>query len=291
MRIFNFGSLNIDHVYRVNELVSPGATISASDYQQYCGGKGLNQSIALARAGASVVHVGVLGPDGDMLLQQLQADGVDTSMIRRIDAASGHAVIQVSDAGDNAIIIYPGANQRLSRAQIDAALQQAKSGDWVLCQNETSEVAYLLQAASKRGLYTACNPAPMTSAARDYPYHLLKLLLVNQSEAEALTGSTDHNAMLAQLQQSYPDTIVMLTLGADGAVAFSQGESFQQPAEQVNAEDTTAAGDTFCGYFLHALAQQRSLTQCLQQASHAAALCVQRAGAAVSIPNLKQSPL
>lgn len=286
MRIFNFGSLNIDHVYRVQALVAQGQTTSAADYQQYCGGKGLNQSIALARAGASVVHVGVIGDDGELLRQQLQADDVDTSLIRTVDTATGHAIIQVSDQGDNAIIVYPGANHLLSREQIDAALHQTRAGDWVLCQNETSEVGYLLHTASKRGLHTACNPAPMTDAARDYPYQLLDLLLVNQSEGETLSGHSDPSGMLARLEQAYPDTIIVLTLGSQGAVAVAGGEHLQQSAEPVNAIDTTAAGDTFCGYFLHALTQQQPLQQCLQHASRAAAACVQQAGAAVSIPRI-----
>jgi len=284
MRIFNFGSLNIDHVYRVSALVPPGATITAQEYHQYCGGKGLNQSIALARAGASVVHVGVVGNDGDLLLQTLRDDGVDTGMIRTVDSASGHAVIQVSDGGENAIIVHPGANQMLSHAQIDAALAQASPGDWVLCQNETSGVDHLLHKASAAGLHIACNPAPMTSAARDYPYQLLDLLLVNQTEAETLTGCSDHQAMLDGLQRLCPHGIVVLTLGARGALAWQHGQWLQQPAAQVRVVDSTAAGDTFCGYFLHALTQQHPLEQCLQIASQAAAACVQQAGAAISIP-------
>jgi len=289
MRIFNFGSLNIDHVYRVSDLVPPGATITVQEYRQFCGGKGLNQSIALARAGASVVHVGVVGNDGDVLLQALRDDGIDTGMIHRTDSASGHAVIQVSDSGENAIIVHPGANRLLSEVQIDAALQQANPGDWVLCQNETSGVEYLLHAASAAGLHTACNPAPMTPAAHDYPYHLLDLLLVNQTEAETLTGCSDHQAMLDGLQQLCPSGIVVLTLGARGALACQHGHWLQQPAQQVKVIDSTAAGDTFCGYFLQALSQKQPLQQCLQQASKAAAACVQQAGAAVSIPRMSNT--
>ncbi|GAB4123316.1 MAG: ribokinase [Wenzhouxiangellaceae bacterium] len=289
MRIFNFGSLNIDHVYRVSELVPPGATITAQEYRQFCGGKGLNQSIALARAGASVVHVGVIGHDGELLLQALRDDSVDTGMVRRIDSASGHAVIQVSDSGDNAIIVHPGANQMLSEAQIDAALQQASPGDWVLCQNETSGVEYLLHKASAAGLHIACNPAPMTPAACDYPYHLLDLLLVNQTEAETITGCSDHQAVLEGLQQLCPNGIIVLTLGARGALACRHGQWLQQPAQQVKVIDSTAAGDTFCGYFLYALSQNKPLQQCLQQASEAAAACVQQAGAAESIPRMSNT--
>ncbi len=286
MRIFNFGSLNIDHVYRVSTLVAPGETCAATDYHQYCGGKGLNQSIALARAGASVCHVGVIGKDGQLLLQQLASDGVDVSLVEQIDGASGHAVIQVSDQGENAIIVSAGANQQLQPALIECALDCAAPEDWVLCQNETSQVDYIIRAASERGLKLACNPAPMTTSALNYPYHLLDLLLLNQTEAEALTGCSERNALPAQLQQAYPDTMIVLTLGAQGAMALTQGECFQLPAEQVKVVDTTAAGDTFCGYFLHALTQQQPPAKCLQTASQAAALCVQRSGAAVSIPRV-----
>ncbi|MDA3932842.1 MAG: ribokinase [Gammaproteobacteria bacterium] len=284
MRIFNFGSLNIDHVYRVSTLVAPGETCAATDYHQYCGGKGLNQSIALARAGASVCHVGVIGKDGQLLLQQLASDGVDVSLVEQIDGASGHAVIQVSDQGENAIIVFAGANQQLQPALIERALDCAAPEDWVLCQNETSQVDYIIRAASERGLKLACNPAPMTTSALEYPYHLLDLLLLNQTEAQQLTGASQRQQIIDRLQAQYPNTTIVLTLGAEGAICIYQQHLLRQAAEVVKAVDSTAAGDTFTGYFLHAWSQQRALDVCLQQASHAAALCVQQAGAAQSIP-------
>jgi len=289
MRLFNFGSLNIDHVYAVHEFVQPGQTIHAKSYQQFAGGKGLNQSIAAARAGMTVMHMGQIGTGGEQLLEQLDDCGVNTSLIQQVDDPTGHAIIQVVDCGENEIIVFGGANQTLPKQSINAALAMANEGDWVLCQNETNHVDYIIQKASELGLLVAFNPAPMTAAVKTYDLDNVHLLIVNHSEATALTGQSQVEAIVDRLLEDYPQTNMLLTLGAQGAVFANDSQSISVPAEKVTAIDTTAAGDTFIGYFLASFANndcQDSVESCLKIACQAAALSVQKVGAADSIPKL-----
>lgn len=284
MKLFNFGSLNIDHVYSVDEFVQPGQTIHAKSYQQFCGGKGLNQSIAAAHAGMQVMHVGQVGAGGELLIEQLNDCQVDTSLIDRVGDATGHAIIQVADSGENEIIVFGGANQTLTKEKIDAALALADQSDWVLCQNETNHIDYLLNEAEKTGLKTILNPAPMTDLVKSYPLDKLDLLIVNETEGIGLTGQCEKKAVLEALLQHYPDTNIVLTLGDKGAVFANQSRMITVTAEKVTAVDTTAAGDTFIGYFLAGYTSGKDIESCLKTACQAAALSVQKAGAASSIP-------
>lgn len=290
MKLINFGSLNIDHVYSVDEFVQPGQTIHAKNYQQFCGGKGLNQSIAVARAGMQVMHIGQVGPGGEALIQLLNESGVDTSQIDTVDEATGHAIIQVAASGENEIIVFGGANQILSRGKIDNALSLAEKGDWVLCQNETSHVDYLLEAAYKIGLRTVFNPAPMNASVKQYPLDKVNLLIVNETEGAALAGQSDPGNILSSLLTRYPDINVVLTQGAKGAAFGSQKITVDVAAEKVEVMDTTAAGDTFIGYFLAEISQRQAVETCLKTACLAAGLCVQKAGAAQSIPLREELP-
>lgn len=284
MKLFNFGSLNIDHVYTVDEFVQPGQTIHAKRYQQFCGGKGLNQSIAAARAGMKVVHVGQIGAGGEVLVEQLRDSQVDTSLIDQVDDPTGHAIIQVADSGENEIIVFGGANQTLSKEKIDAALAMASKGDWVLCQNETNYVDYLINKATEANLLIALNPAPMTDTVKNYPLSNLNLLIVNETEAIDLTGQSETETILNDLLQQYPSTSIVLTLGDKGAVFANRSQTISAEAEKVAAVDTTAAGDTFIGYFLAEYTGEKDIEACLKKACQAAALSVQKAGAADSIP-------
>ena len=137
-RILNFGSLNIDRVYRVEHFVKPGETIASKGYQCFPGGKGLNQSIAAARAGARVFHAGTVGADGDFLIKLLSESGADVRYVRKTDGITGHALIQVSDAGENCIILYPGANFDNDTAYMEQVLSGFSAGDILMLQNEIS---------------------------------------------------------------------------------------------------------------------------------------------------------
>ena len=274
MKVINFGSLNIDLVYRVHHFVRPGETISALNVSRFAGGKGLNQSIALARAGAQTLHAGAIGEDGDFLLEVLQECGVDCSEIVRDPLTpTGHAMIQVADSGENSIVLSPGANHKITSEAIQKTLSRAESGDILLLQNEISSIPEIMHEAAQRNMKIFFNPAPMTNAVLHYPLDLIDTLIVNETEWDAL--------------KSHPlpcRVNILKTLGARGAV---YNDTIHVPAGNVDKiVDTTAAGDTFIGYFIAELLREKSIESAMKTAAAASAWCIQKAGAAISIPYL-----
>lgn len=286
MNILNFGSLNIDLVYQVEHIARPGETIASSAHQVFAGGKGANQSAALARAGASVFHAGQVGPDGQWVVDKLAGLGVDVQHIRIGDAPTGHAIIQVDRQGQNSIVLFAGANAQIDREAIDAALGHFGRGDLLLLQNEINDVAYILTAATERGLTICLNPAPFGPAVCAYPLEQVDLLIVNEIEAAGLAGAST----LAALAARCPRAQIALTLGAAGAQYRSPTEEFHLPAPPVKAIDTTGAGDTFIGYFLQGLTADMTARAAMARAVQAAALCVTRPGAMDSIPAAAELP-
>jgi ribokinase len=284
MRILNFGSLNIDHVYQVDHIVRPGETLSSGSYQVFAGGKGANQSAALALAGASVCHAGQVGPEGQWLLDKLAALGVDMRFTLRGRVPTGHAVIQVDPAGQNAIFLYPGANVQIVSEQIDSTLSVFGSGDILLLQNEISNIPYLINKAHSRGMKICLNPAPFGPEVLAYPLEQVDLLVLNETEAQGLVGRAAPDELLDAVGARFPGAEVIITLGARGALYCSPVARLQVPAVEVTAVDTTAAGDTFIGYYLASAAAGREPERCLRRAAQAAALCVTRPGAMDSVP-------
>lgn len=285
--LYNLGSINIDHVYRVPHLVRPGETLASRDYRRVLGGKGANQSLALARAGGHVTHWGRLGRGDAWALAPLEEAGVALGDIELVDAPSGHALIQVDDGGENAIILYPGTNHGFEEAALVARIAATEPGATLLLQNECNGLAAAMAAARHRGLTLAFNPAPMDEAATRLPLEACDLLFVNRGEAAALVGlaeTTPASALLDALAGRLPEVELVLTLGADG-VHYRHGETrLRLAAHRVAAVDTTAAGDTFIGVFLATRQAGADIETCLRRASAAAALCVQAPGAAPSIP-------
>ena len=286
MRILCFGSLNIDHVYQVDQIARPGETLPAHSYQVFAGGKGANQSAALALAGAQVYHAGLVGPEGSWLVDKLQNIGVDMQFTGTSGTPTGHALIQVDPQGQNSIVIYPGCNFELRRASIDPILQHFREGDILLLQNEINEISHLINKGKTQGLKVCFNPAPFTPSVLDYPLEQVDLLFINETEAQGLTGLHSHTetSLLTALAEQVPHAELVLTLGARGALYHAPQSDLEIPALQVQAVDTTAAGDTFIGYYLAALATACTVPQALQQATRAAAFCVTRPGAMDSIP-------
>lgn len=289
MKVLVFGSLNIDHVYQVPHFLRPGETLPSTGYSRNAGGKGLNQAIALARAGQETAFAGAIGQDGLFLRDLLRETGVDTSRVQVLDSPTGHAVIQVEAAGGNAILLYGGANQQITCQMAEAALEGLVPGDWVLLQNEISCGREILLMAKEKRLRVALNPSPASPELKTWPLERVDLLILNEVEGEDLTGCADSQGILDGLLARCPETAVVLTLGADGAYYRDSSTQCFQPAVPVKAVDTTAAGDTFTGYFLRVLLESGDATQALHTAAHAAALAVMRPGAGASIPEAEEA--
>ena len=291
MKVLCFGSLNIDYTYRVSHFVRQGETLAAESLQVFSGGKGLNQAIALARAGAETWMAGAAGEDGRFLLEELAAAGVRTDHVCVLQQErTGNAIIQNDRAGDNCILLYGGANRAITEAQVDEALQHFGAGDWLLLQNEINQLPYIMRQAHARGMKIAFNPSPMEARVLEYPLESVDLFLLNRVEAAQLAGTdgADEQALLAALLGRFSRAAMVLTLGADGAVYTDGAETVQQAAYPVQAVDTTAAGDTFTGFFLAARMRGEGAPQAMELASRAAAIAVTRRGAAPSIPTFAE---
>lgn len=289
MKILSFGSLNIDYVYRVPHFVAAGETLASSSLSVFSGGKGLNQSVALAKAGLNVHHAGAIGPDGDFLLEELRAAGANTAnVLRRNDIRTGHAIIQNNSAGDNCILLFGGANRRITKEQIEQTLSGFSRGDALVIQNEISELPFLVQKAREAGLFIAMNPSPM----EDFLVQLIPLvdlLILNEIEAAQITGERGEPEQLARvLQNRYPSLHIVLTAGGDGAVYLYGDTMVREPAKKVDVVDTTAAGDTFTGFFLSGFLMQGDPAWAMKFAATAAAIAVSRPGASPSIPGKEE---
>lgn len=288
MKILNFGSLNLDYVYQVEHMVRPGETLASADMQVFCGGKGLNQSIALARAGAEVYHAGLIGEEGRMLLEELQAAGVDCRFVRIIGERTGHAIIQVDESGQNCILLYGGANRCLSSEYIDEVLAAFGEGDVLVLQNEVNRLDEIVDKAYARGMEIVLNPSPFDDGLEAVDFNKVSTLILNEVEGEQMTGEAEAEKAAEQLSRRYPKLCVVMTLGEGGASIKRDVRFCHEPAFRVDAVDTTAAGDTFTGYFLAAQAEGMEDSMCLQLAQKAASIAVTRQGAATSIPRREE---
>ena len=288
MKVLNFGSLNLDYVYRVEHFVQPGETLSATSQTVNPGGKGLNQSIALARAGAEVYHAGCLGVGGESLGKLLRENGVDTSYLFPTDELQGNAVIQVEPSGQNCILLFGGSNQCITSGQVDKTLAAFSAGDYLVLQNEVNDLPMIVAKAYERGMKIVLNPSPYNEKLSAVDFGKLSWLLVNEVEAYQISGSDDPEEAWRVLHDAYPRLSVLITLGSAGSAAYKvengEVETTRQEAFRVRAVDTTAAGDTFTGFFIGALLEGKPLQECMCRASMASALGVTRPGAAGSIP-------
>ncbi|WP_312642111.1 ribokinase [Hydrogenoanaerobacterium sp.] len=290
MKLLNFGSLNIDYVYKVDHFVRPGETMSSESRQTFCGGKGLNQSIALARAGVQVYHAGAVGKaDGDMLREVLQKNHVNIDFIRQCeDVATGHAIIQVNHSGQNCILLYGGANQTMTEQHIDETLAGFSSGDFLILQNEINNMRYIMEQAHKKGLVIVLNPSPMNEKILELPLEYVDYFMLNEVEAADICGTEDKDGLLEQLAQKYPGAKIVLTLGKHG-VQYKDGDQvLSHGIYKVPVVDTTAAGDTFTGFFIGSLAQGYAADEALRLASVASSIAVSRQGAETSIPYMDE---
>ncbi|WP_126975254.1 ribokinase [Frigidibacter oleivorans] len=280
MTIYNLGSINIDHVYRLPHLPGPGETLAALDYRTGLGGKGANQSAAAARAGARVVHLGAVGPDGGWTLDRLRGWGVEVDHVARVEAATGHAIINVDAAGENSIVIHHGANHGFAFDAVDRALAGAAPGDLLLLQNETAHQARAAMLAAGRGLRVMYSAAPFEVAAVQAVLPHVTLLALNAVEAAQLS------AALGCAPEAVPVPQLLITRGAAGAdwIEPARGLHLHVASPKVAAVDTTGAGDTFAGYLAAGLDAGDPPEAALRRAAAAAALKVTRHGTADAIP-------
>lgn len=291
MKVLNFGSLNIDYVYRVKHFAEKGETISSQSLEVFSGGKGMNQSIALARAGAKVCHAGVIGEDGHFLKEILHNAGVDVSHIQvDRDTKTGHAMIQNDEEGDNCIVLYGGANQRITKEYVDEVLEQFSEGDMIILQNEINQMVYIMEQSHKKGMKIVLNPSPMDEKIEKLPLEYVDYFFVNEKEAVYLAGkkSEDEDKVLEDLSKRFPEAAFVMTLGEKGSVYQDKEKKIRQQAMVVEAVDTTAAGDTYTGYFVAGLVRGEEIEVIMEQASKASALAVSRKGAVNSIPEFQE---
>ncbi len=285
------GSANVDLVVRAPRHPVPGETLLGTGFATHAGGKGANQAVAAARAGARTALIGRMGPDGgaDFLQGALTAAGVDISAVGtcRHDP-TGTAVITVADSGENTIVVVTGANAMLRPVHIDDAVEDGLFDDVrvAMAQLEVplEVVRHAFEIARLRGAITMLNAAPMTVLPTDL-LAVTDVLVVNETELEQLTGSSSASLDDARWAALGAVSSVVLTLGGDGAVVLRRGQAaVTTPGHQVEVVDTTAAGDTFCGYLAASLADGEAVDAAVIRANAAAALACTKDGAQPSIP-------
>ncbi|MBM7621154.1 ribokinase [Bacillus tianshenii] len=288
MKFLNYGSLNKDKVYTVPHFVTAGETLASLGYAEYSGGKGLNQSIALARAGADVHHAGKIGQDGHSLKEELSRAGIKVKGISEKGMITGHAIIQINEHGENCILLYGGANREITESEIDKVLAEFGEGDVLVLQNEINHLDYLIESAYRKRFAVVLNPSPMDESVNKIDLSKMHYLILNEVEGREITGHGEPKDILDQLINDYPTLKVVLTLGAAGSVYRDATQEFRQDIFPVEVVDTTAAGDTFLGYFLAHVFKNGKVPDALRIASKAASIAVSRKGAAKSIPTIDE---
>ena len=287
MKVLNYGSLNVDYVYSVDHIIVGGETQHSSKMEIFSGGKGLNQSIALAKAGVPVYHAGIVGNDGDILLDACKEAGVNTKYIRRLPVKGGHTMIQVDKNAQNCIILYGGTNQMQTREFVDEVLADFGEGDYLILQNEINMLDYIIDQAYEKKMKIVMNPSPFDDKLNSCDLGKVYLFLVNEIEGEQITGCKDKDQILDALAEKYPNARFVLTLGSNGAVYYDGKEKVFQDIFKVKAVDTTAAGDSYTGALAVALSQDKNIEDAMDFASKVGALSVLKEGAQSSLPTLE----
>ena len=285
MKILCMGSVNVDKTFRVDHIPKEGETILARGFRQGWGGKGLNQAVALAKSCDEVYFAGNAGVQDAALGSFLRQHNIHDDYLNLLeDAPTGVALINVDKNGQNAIVVYGGANQTFTEEYIDRVLGQFETGDMLLLQNEINGLDHILRRAKAAGMQIAMNPSPFEETLKALPLDLVDLFLVNEVEGYQITGCQEPEAILQELERQYSRAAVVLTLGGLGAWYGDAAGERDQPAFSVRAVDTTGAGDTFTGYFLAALTRGESPADAMRWGAAAAALAVTRPGAGEAVP-------
>lgn len=288
MRVLNFGSMNLDYVYTVDHMVLPGETQNSQGMNTFLGGKGFNQSTALAKAGVEVYHAGLIGEEGKIFQETAKEYGIRDEYIQVCDEKNGHTIIQVDKNGQNCILLYGGANRAITREFVDEVLIGFEKGDIILLQNEINELDYIIDKAYEKGMQIFLNPSPFDSALDSCDLGKISCFLLNEIEGGQIAGETEPDKIIDGILANYENAKVVLTLGGDGSVYADKEKRCQQPVYKVETVDTTAAGDTFTGYFIAGLIQGKTVEETMRMCAIAAGIAVSRPGAAPSIPYMEE---
>jgi len=285
MKFLNYGSINIDKVYSLNHIVKEGETISTSSYNLFPGGKGANQSVALANAGCEVYHAGKVGSDGIWIIELLKKYNVNTSFINLSKLDTGHAIIQVDEKGQNSIFINGGSNNDNSTEEANEIISNFSKGDYLIIQNEINLNKDLINIAKENEMFVCVNPSPFTSSILSWPLEKVDFLFVNEIEGSQIAKiEGNYELILDKLNQLFNKTHIIMTVGKDGAYyAYKNIKEFASIVD-ANKVDTTAAGDTFLGFFLASFSINSNPKKALEYASLASSKTISRKGAIPSIP-------
>lgn len=288
MKILNMGSLNIDYVYDVDHIILPGETEATYGRNIFLGGKGINQSIALAKAGANVFHAGIIGEDGHIFLDACNKYGVNDKFIREVEGPSGHTIIQIDKNAQNSILLFGGANHKFTKEYVDEVLKKFNKGDYLLLQNEVNLLPYMVDKAYEKEMIIVFNPSPFNERIYNVDLKKISIFLLNEIEGKQITGQSNPNRILNKMQEMFPKAKIVLTCGEDGATYADEKNVIHQPIYKVKAIDTTAAGDTFTGYFIAGMMEGKNISELLRISAKAASIAVTRKGAVNSIPNKEE---
>ena len=287
MKVLVYGSLNIDLIYSVDHIVAPGETTSSLSLKRSAGGKGANQAAALAKAGMPVFMAGKIGKDGLFLTKLLRSYGVDTQNVLVYEGDSGHAIIQLDNHKQNAIVLHSGGNSAIASHEIETVLAQFDPGDLLVLQNEIACLGEIMEKAKKRGFTISFNPSPYTKNIERLPLELADMLFVNEIEGAALAETaleSPADAVMDKLTRRFPNAEIILTLGREGAWYARPGVKAKGTIIDMPVVDTTGAGDTFTGYFIAARCRNYSVEDSLNIACRAASIAVSRLGAMEAVP-------
>ena len=287
MKVLCFGSANLDHVYKVDHFTVPGETQGCLEYNIKCGGKGINQAIAMALAGNDTYFAGIIGSDGGLLKDALVDKGVHIDYMKISNKPTGHAIIEVDQSGQNHILLYGGTNKDIDFEYIDEVLSHFSKGDIVVLQNEINNVPYIIERCYEKEMKIFFNAAPYDIAVKNYPIEVT-WLVVNETEGATLSNEEDYEKIIQTLKQKYPHTHILFTMGKEGSRVLTDKEDIKVEALKVNAVDTTGAGDTYIGYFVRGIVEEMPLLETAQMATKASAIAVTRFGAVDSIPNYEE---
>ena len=278
MTIYNLGSINIDHIYKLLHFPLGGETVSSFDYDVGLGGKGVNQSIAAINAGGTVVHIGSIGVNSEWILKMLQDLNLNTDHIVVSDKTTGHAIIYLNENAENSIVLYAGANHDFNLSNIKRALSQSRPGDWLLLQNETNLSYETVSLARSLGLKIAYSAAPFDCQKIEELLPCCDLLVLNEVEAQQCKSNITNFETLTD------HMVYVVTKGKAGAVCSMSGQLLTFPSFLVDPVDTTGAGDTFLGFLLSELDNGVEIQSAIKLSIAAAAIQITRAGAVKAIP-------